>query len=266
MNVADYPINFAFGATSAPYSPARPHRGDDRAAPEGTPVIVGGTQIGLVGQTGLATGPHLHLQEYNGSPANVRKPQNSFKGGTVKATSSSSDFGNYVTIQTDDGWTDAYCHLSRIDVSVGQIIGEDMIGPQSTTTLRIGHSEIGGWDLTKTHAGEFDVLFHSAWDGHDEDEFIYQQWLAGGGWRTQRVEAMTNYPIVKQENAGLTQANKNLADTNTSLAKDNSNLTAKNAELQKELDSVTGGDAIIITRKGWNGLYDYIKQWFSKNN
>ncbi len=133
---SDYDVYFPFGATSSPYSPSHPHRGDDRCNKFGVPVVVEGIQIGLTGATGLvydALGnkgtpgaAHLHVQEYHGNPANVRKPQNSFKGGVVVAATSSSDFGNYVTIQTDDGWMDSYCHLSRIDVRLGQIIGEVM--------------------------------------------------------------------------------------------------------------------------------------------
>lgn len=148
----DFPVSFPYGATSPPYSPGHAHRGDDRAAPQGTPVVVDGTQIGLVGATGLATGPHLHLQEYKGNAANTRKPQNSFQGGKVIAASFSSDFGNYVTIQTSDGWCDAYCHLSRIDVKVGQVIGGDVeIGYDTANQI---HQDLTGknWDKSSWEA------------------------------------------------------------------------------------------------------------------
>lgn len=127
-NASDYPINFPYGATSPPYSVAHPHRGDDRACPEGTPLVVAGQQIGLTGKTGYVIGAHLHIQEWRGDYSNTRKPQNSFKPGVVKnidpaGTQGDGSFGKFITIQTSDGWNDTYCHLSRIDVKVGQEIG-----------------------------------------------------------------------------------------------------------------------------------------------
>lgn len=126
MTASDFPISFPYGAVSAPYSAAHPHRGDDRPCPEGTPVVINGVTIGLTGHTGLAIGPHLHIQEWQGNVANTRKPQNAFKPGQVVAATQSSDFGNYVSIVTADGWTDSYCHLSQINVKVGQQIGDEV--------------------------------------------------------------------------------------------------------------------------------------------
>lgn len=167
MTASDYPIYFPYGATSAPYSLAHPHRGDDRCNILGTPVVVVGTQIGLVGATGKvfdAAGnqgtpgaAHLHLQEWHGDVANTRKPQNSFKGGTVVAATSSSDFGNYVTIQCADGWNDSYCHLSQINVKVGDKLGVDMIIPDqdnyygrySKSMSQIRGADINGRGFTR---------------------------------------------------------------------------------------------------------------------
>lgn len=127
MSASDYPVNFPYGATSYPYGTAAYpyHRGNDRACPTGTPVIIGSTTIGLTGATGKVTGPHLHIQEWSGSPTNDRKPQNEFKPGKVTQTdyTGGTSFGKYVTIQTADGWNDSYCHLSTISVKVGDVIG-----------------------------------------------------------------------------------------------------------------------------------------------
>lgn len=144
MTAQDFGVTFDYGRTSPPYSANSPHRGQDRDCPYGTSLVAGGTQIGLTGNTGYVlpkpspnnpyAGSHLHVQEWHTYPSNTRKPQNSFKGGVVVHTSFSSDFGNYVTIQKD-GWNTSYCHLSRIDVKVGQIIGETTMTPDALNLL-----------------------------------------------------------------------------------------------------------------------------------
>jgi hypothetical protein len=133
--INEYPISFPYGTTSAPYSATHPHRGDDRKAPCGTPINIGTTLIGNVGTTGKSTGCHLHIQEWQGNKASVRKPQNAFKGGTVVENGNSADFGNYITIRSSDGWNDTYAHMQRPSpVKVGNTVGSgtmnDMIDSQ----------------------------------------------------------------------------------------------------------------------------------------
>ena len=130
---SDYSVSFPYGATSAPYSPSRPHRGNDRPCPTGTPVVIGSTTIGLTGATGYTFGAHLHIQEWSGSYANTRKPRNEFKGGKVinvdlNGTQGDGSFGKFISIQTSDGWVDSYCHLSKINVKVGQVISGTATG------------------------------------------------------------------------------------------------------------------------------------------
>lgn len=146
MSAKDYAITFPYGATSAPYSPSHPHRGDDRPCPIGTPVVIDNITIGLTGATGRVTGAHLHIQEWQGSPSNTRKPQNSFKGGTVTTVAVSSDFGIYVTI-TKDGWNTSYCHLSGTNVQVGQEIGVDIVA---------NNAQIDDW-ISKQHFIAFGI-------------------------------------------------------------------------------------------------------------
>lgn len=137
MTASDYPINFPYGATVAPYSPTHPHRGDDHPCPAGTPLVINGITLGLTGATGFVSGPHLHIQEWQNDYANTRKPQNAFKPGTVvnidpSGTQGDGSFGKFITIQTADGWNDSYCHLSQINVTVGQKIGDSMANTLAT--------------------------------------------------------------------------------------------------------------------------------------
>lgn len=60
---------------------------------------------------------------------------------------------------------------------------DEMITKDDRDLLRIGHSEIGGWDFNKTHAGEYDNLFMGAWIGKPVKEFMWTQWNNGGAYR-----------------------------------------------------------------------------------
>lgn len=132
MTAQDYQITFPYGAISAPYSPAQPHRGDDRKMPVGVPVVVGGVTIGLSGRSGSFNGipnePHLHTQagtDFACQQTIDPKPYE-FKVGTVVAirTVDEKQWGKYVTIQTESGMYITYAHLSEVKVKVGQIIKE----------------------------------------------------------------------------------------------------------------------------------------------
>lgn len=138
MTASDYEVTFPYGATSAPYSSAHPHRGDDHPCPAGTPLVINGVTLGLTGATGKVIGAHLHIQEWQGDYATTRKPQNAFQPGTVtnidpNGTQGDGSFGKFITIQIADGWNDTYCHLSRINVTVGQVIGGDMTKKLTST-------------------------------------------------------------------------------------------------------------------------------------
>ena len=51
---------------------------------------------------------------------------------------------------------------------------------------RMLHSEMEGWDLEKTHKGEYDSLFMAAWGGRPIEELLWQKWNNNGGFRASR--------------------------------------------------------------------------------
>lgn len=77
--------------------------------------------------------------------------------------------------------------------------GEDMITENDRDYLRILHSEAGGWDLQKTHAGEYDKLFMDVYKGKDFRELIGAQWKNGGGFRDYRQKAIQFYEQYKDK-------------------------------------------------------------------
>lgn len=147
--IADYPVTFGYGATSLPYSKAAPHRGNDRAAATGTPVIVGGVQIGLVGATGWAIGSHLHAQAGTDffAQQTIDPTGHEFKGGEVVHTGTASQWGNYVIVQNTSGIFVVYAHLSKITTTTGTVLNV----MQGGTNMRIGAGDNWRWRFNRLH-------------------------------------------------------------------------------------------------------------------
>jgi len=131
-DLSQYPVSFGYGAKDgALYGPNGSvglyHRGEDRAAPCGTPVIVNGTTIGLVGSTGASTGCHCHLGKFV-SGKDVNPQGKGFELSTPKVYSAGYDStaGNYVKLLDNGGTVWLYAHLSKITVVKGQPLGGSM--------------------------------------------------------------------------------------------------------------------------------------------
>ena len=87
---------------------------------------------------------------------------------------------------------------------------DEMITPADIDILRIVHAT-AGWDFNRTHAGEYDQQFLSAWQGKSEKDFIRSQWNQAGNYMAQAADAYKRLPVlvsaIKEMEAKLTEAN-----------------------------------------------------------
>lgn len=112
---------------------------------------------------------------------------------------------------------------------------DEMITKDDVGLLRIGHSEIGGWDLHRTHAGEFDKLFMDTYINTPVKDFIWRQWVNGQAYRDAK-EALKRRVVELEQALGgskaeVIAAQKAVADANAKVAEE----TAKATEAGKKV-------------------------------
>lgn len=184
MRASDYPVTNPFGATYKPWSPLRPHSGDDhgdsktKLMPLGTEVNVGNTVIGLSGNSGLSTGPHLHVQKFK---ATFLNPNGKGLGNTIafpatviETGSDPKEKGNYVRLTDATGFRWSYFHLSKINVSRGQVINKEE-EPMELTSEAI--------DMAFKMAGQNSTANDYKYYKHKPEEMIRNLWGSSGAQR-----------------------------------------------------------------------------------
>lgn len=170
MSAKDYGVTFGYGEYDGVYYTAsRPHRGNDRPTPTGTAIVIGTTTIGYTGATGMVSGPHLHTQA--GTDVNCQNTVNpgsiEFQPGTVVRTGTASQWGNYIIIQVGSLFI-CYAHLSKISVSVNQVINGSVTGGNSVDTIKSMY-----WRLLGREADAGGIQHHTANASSKGWDFVY---------------------------------------------------------------------------------------------
>lgn len=187
--VSAYPITTPYGIVPGYPLNGGFHRGEDRAAPQGTPVIVNGVTIGLVGTTGASTGSHLHLGKWvNGIVMPPNGQGFTLKNPYVDSTGYDSVNGNYIRLKDSNGVLWVYLHLSKVNVIKGQVLKEDEVPARIATKEMIQ-------DMGRSYGWEPTPEYLAVWVGRDAVDCWYD---------------LSGQPVVKQaqkDKYGSTPAN-----------------------------------------------------------
>lgn len=179
MTAKDYKVTFPYMATTAPYSPTRPHLGEDRKMPLGTPIEVNGVLVGYAGTTGKSTGVHTHTQRVYGGAVihpqgggfDVPQPAVVTETGYKKDT-----IGYYVRYKDGQGFEWSIFHMDKpASVRVGQqlIKGDTMqLTKDHLDVMRIIVSEMDLFPPADVHAGKYDQLLLDTFTGQNLDRVI----------------------------------------------------------------------------------------------
>lgn len=250
----DYPVTFAYGAKDGYYYGANGiigayHRGDDRAMPSDTPVIVNGAQIGLSGSTGASSGPHLHLGKWNGGvDVNPQGRGFDLANASVHSTGYDSVNGYYVRIAAE-GYLWVYLHLNRIDVKQGQTLtpqgGGTTMGSIDLGQARVlAHGVLGRNGMSgrpNALAGECDVDLNKNHVGRDASAKIWEFYNSAEGlaYREDTVRAYVERDALRTHIASVTADRDQLIVKFDARGKEITSLTATVGELQQQLNEAS---------------------------
>lgn len=136
---------------------------------------------------------------------------------------------------------------------------DDMKFKDSGARRRILISEVLGRDRTQAHADKWTDEQTKIYGEKEYSEVAQIYWSSKEGANSRNTkdawkDAYNELPSIK----------KTLADTQSALTDAQAVIAEQKTimdELQAKVDAVDNGDVILITRTGWNGLFDAIKQY-----
>lgn len=145
MTASDYPITTRYGQIAGYPLNGGFHRGEDRAMPIGTSVVVNGVAIAKSGTNAAAktsgAGAHLHIGKFKGGV--VQPPQgggfslnNPYVYG-VDTVGADPTNGKFVQLMDKDGNLWVYLHLSEVNVTKGQVLKMDKITKEQENALSV---------------------------------------------------------------------------------------------------------------------------------
>lgn len=139
---------------------------------------------------------------------------------------------------------------------------EEMITKDDVGLLRIGHSEIGGWDLHATHAGQFDKLFMDTYINTPVKDFIWKQWVDGQAYRDAKEALKRRVSELEAALGGskaeVVAAQKAVADANLRVTQESAKATEAGKkvlelEAQRRADEETGNAFIRFLGRLFGG-------------
>lgn len=247
----DYPVTTPYGQVPGYPLNGGFHNGIDYGAPSGTPVVVNGKTIGLVGATGYVTGAHLHVGRWVGGTVTNPGVGGGFSFNSAVVTQvdtvGNSNNGKFVRIQ-GDGASWVYLHLSQINVSVGQSLqgGSNIVGVPDTDPwywrMNKLFKQIRGREMSRE---EFRKNIVPAKDPFNAVEILSDSSEADAATNAQTVGQQAINDRWPEQIAGL---QTQLKVTNDKLAEVSAKVEMSD-KLQKQVDELTAKNQALIEQQ-----------------